>query len=205
MSKQDTWNERYANKELVWSAGPNHLFAEEVKDITPGKALDVACGEGRNAIWLAEQGWQVDAVDFSEVGIDKARKIASKRDVNVNFVVGDISRHDFSADSYDLVAVLYVHTSPDERNRWLTAVVAAVKAGGYFIYIGHDPKNIDHGVGGPQDKSLLPSADEIATFLGGFDIEQAEVVERSVDSDPGHGGDLSGVALDTFVRARKGS
>ena len=75
MSKADRWNERYAGNELIWSAGPNALFAEAVAQLESGTALDIACGEGRNALWLAKQGWQVSAMDFSSVAIDKAKKV----------------------------------------------------------------------------------------------------------------------------------
>ena len=79
MSTRQMWNDRYAKKDLVWSAGPNELFATEIRSLKPGKAVDVACGEGRNAIWLAEQEWNVTAIDFSDVAIEKGRQIAAKR------------------------------------------------------------------------------------------------------------------------------
>ena len=80
------WDKRYASKDLVWSAGPNETFAREVGSLTPGRAVDVACGEGRNALWLAEQGWQVTAIDFSTVAIKKAQPIAQHRGVEVQSV-----------------------------------------------------------------------------------------------------------------------
>lgn len=203
MADKSTWNERYAAKELVWSAGPNKRFAEEVATMKPGRALDVACGEGRNAIYLAEQGWQVTAIDFSEVGIEKGRQIAAKRGVDVEFIVGDLVDVSLPHE-FDLVAVLYLHTDPGSRHTWLPRVIASVATGGWFLYIGHDPSNIDHGVGGPQNPDVLPGAAEISRLLEGFDIEFSDVTERPVESDPGHGGsDAGGVALDTVVRARR--
>lgn len=202
MADKLTWNERYAAKELVWSAGPNKRFAEEVGALTPGTALDVACGEGRNAIYLAEQGWTVTAVDFSDVGIDKGAQIAAKRGVAVNWMVGDIMEVALPG-GFDLVDVLYLHTDPESRNIWLPKVIAAVAPGGTFLYIGHDPANIDEGVGGPQNPALLPDSAQICTLLGGFEIEFADVTQRPVDHDPGHGAQGQGVALDTVVRARR--
>ena len=195
------WDERYAAKELVWSAKPNELFAREVADLPPGRALDVACGEGRNAIWLAEQGWDVTALDFSEVGIDKARRIAERRDVQVRWLTEDVTRFVPAADGYDLVSVLFLHTASGERGQWLHKVTAAVKPGGTFIYIGHDPSNIEHGAGGPQDPLLLPGATELCEALTDFRIEFAGVVERVVGGETGHGASAEGVALDTLVRA----
>ena len=197
------WDKRYASKDLVWSAGPNETFAREVGGLAPGRAVDVACGEGRNALWLAEQGWQVTAIDFSTVAIEKAQRIAQHRGVEVQFLAEDVAAYHLEAQVYDLAAVLFLHTDPGEREKWLANVLAALKPGGTFLYVGHDPSNIEHGVGGPQDPQFLPGTDELCGVLTGFEIIKAEVIERPVNSDPGHGGDAQGVALDTLVRAVK--
>lgn len=201
MSKRDVWNERYAAKELVWSAGPNQLFAAELAGAMPGTALDAACGEGRNALWLAEQGWQATGVDFSAVAIDKARQIGERRGLSVRWLVADISQDPLPESGYDLVAVLYLHTDPEERSLWLPRLIDAVAPGGTFIYIGHDPSNIEHGVGGPQNPAFLPGIEVLAAALDGFRLDTATVVERPVDADPGHGRPMTGIALDAFVRA----
>ena len=150
---------------------------------------------------LRDQGWQVDAIDFSEVGIDKGRQIAEARNISVNWLVDDVTSYQFPEAYYDLVAILYLHTSAEERKVWLNSLIESVKPGGSFLYIAHDPSNITHGVGGPQDASLLPSVEELRSLLVGFEFKRAEVFERTVDSDPGHGGSGSGVALDTLVWA----
>ena len=201
MNKRDFWTERYAERELVWSAGPNRLLEAEVASLSPGRALDVACGEGRNALWLAAQGWQVTAVDFSRVAVEKAQKIGRRRNLEVDWVVLDVAQDALPARSFDLVCVLYLHTGAAERNRWLPAVIEAVAPGGTFLYIGHDPSNIESGVGGPQNPDLLADCDTLTKALDGFSVESAEVVERTVDADPGHARNLSGIALDAFVRA----
>ena len=201
MSRRERWNERYAGKELVWSAGPNKLLATELQSSKPGTALDVACGEGRNALWLAEQGWEVTAVDFSEVGIDKGRQIARHRGVEIDWRIADLAVDPWPASTYDLVCVMYLHTDPLERSQWLPRAIEAVAPGGTFFYVGHDPNNIEQGVGGPQNRELLPGVAELTALLEGFDIVRAEIVERQVEADPGHGGGREGTALDTFVRA----
>jgi SAM-dependent methyltransferase len=185
----------------VWSAGPNERFAAEVGGLKPGRALDVACGEGRNALWLAEQGWDVTAIDFSRVAIDKARRIATRRKLTIDWLCEDISSYAVSGSAYDLVALMYMHTDPAERRKWLANVLGAVKPGGTFLYIGHDPSNIALGVGGPQDPRYLPDADELVRNMAGFEIEFAGVIERAVSSDPGHAKENQGRALDTLVRA----
>lgn len=205
MDKSARWNERYAAKELVWSAGPNELLKSELQGMPPGPgdglALDAACGEGRNGLWLAEQGWQVTAMDFSAVAIDKGRQIAGRRGLTLEWQVADVSRDPLAEHYYDLVIVLYLHTDPAERSRWLPRLVRAVAPGGTFFYLGHDPENIEHGLGGPQDPDLLPSVDAITTALPGFTLLRSQIYERPVAADPGHGRATSGIALDTFVRA----
>ena len=193
--------DRYSARALTWSVGPNALFAQIVGKLPSGKAIDVASGEGRNAIWLAEQGWEVDAIDFSKVGITKAEQIAAKKNVKVNWIVNDITSFEFAPGAYDLVAVLYLHTSLAERERWLPRIIDAVAPGGHFVYIAHDPANVESGVGGPQDSSLLPSVADLISLLDGFAVQSAEVHGRSVVSDPGHGGSSPGVALDTVIHA----
>ena len=104
------WDDRYAGTELVWSAGPNQFVEEHARTLTPGRALDVACGEGRNAVWLAEQGWDVVGIDFSAVAIEKARQISSAREVEVDWRVGDVTDPDvLGGDAFDLVVVAYLH------------------------------------------------------------------------------------------------
>ena len=78
MKEKERWNKRYAGRELTWSSSPNSLFESLLVEETPGRALDVACGEGRHALWLASKGWQVDAVDFSEIGLAKARALGAR-------------------------------------------------------------------------------------------------------------------------------
>ena len=202
--KRERWNKRYGETELVWSAGPNQRFADEVADLTPGTAVDLGAGEGRNAIWLAEQGWQVTAVDFSDVGMDKARRIAEKRGVTVNCVTADVTEVALPPAGFDLVALLYLHTTREERAQWLPMAVSLVSPGGTLIYIGHDRSNIEHGVGGPQVPEVLPVAAEITPLLAGFEVGFAGVIERQVAGEPGHQAPgAGGTALDCLVRARR--
>ena len=187
----------------MWSAEPNQLFKILVQGIPTGYALDVACGEGRNAIWLASVGWQVDALDFSDVGIGKGRQIADARGIAVNWVVDDICRRPIATQAYDLVAVIFLHTDETERDLWLDKVIQAVRPGGHFVFIAHDPGNIQGGTGGPQDPALLVGVEDMTSKLEGFDVVRSEVYRRELADEPGHGGGSTGVALDTLVFARR--
>lgn len=158
------WDERYAATELVWSAGPNQFVREILEGSTPGRVLDVACGEGRNAIWLAEQGWDVTGTDFSGVALDKARQIAERRGVDVRWVQADATSDALVPDQ-DLSLLCYLQLPSDLLRRALAASLEALRPGGRILVIAHAADNLTMGVGGPQDLAVLPCAQEVADHL----------------------------------------
>jgi 2-polyprenyl-3-methyl-5-hydroxy-6-metoxy-1,4-benzoquinol methylase len=188
------WDRRYADTELVWSAGPNRLFAAEVAGLAPGRALDLACGEGRTAVWLAEQGWEVTAVDFSHVALQKAHAIAERRGVAPRFVHADLLEYRPSERAFDLVAVLYLQLGAADLALVLSRAAAAVAPGGTFLLISHDLANLTEGHGGPRDAAVLTTADDVVAALTGLDVLRAERVLREVE-----GADRP--AIDVIVRA----
>lgn len=191
------WNERYASADLVWSAGPNRFLPPEVVDLAPGRALDLACGEGRNAIWLAEQGWQVTAVDFADAGIDKGRRLAAERGVEVDWVVADVTAWR-SGTPFDLVAVFYLQLPSAEMASTMAAAAGMVAPGGTLLLVAHDRSNLDSGYGGPSDPDVLTTPESVTAAVSGLVVERALVVERPVDTDDGER-----IARDTFVRAHR--
>jgi SAM-dependent methyltransferase len=203
------WDERYAASELVWSATPNQFVAEELGDLPPGLALDVAAGEGRNALWLAENGWQVTAVDFSLVGLDKGRDLQARhprgRDLHVDWVHADALTYDSGALRFDLVLVAYLQLVADERRTAVRRAFAALREGGTFFLVAHDATNLTEGTGGPSDPDVLFTAEEVLGDLDGerFEVLRAERVARRVPSeDPAdeHGGAAGRTAYDALVR-----
>jgi SAM-dependent methyltransferase len=136
------WDRRYRGTELVWTAQPNRFVVEELGELPPGRALDLGSGEGRNAVWLAEGGWQVTAVDFSSVALDKARRLAQARGVTVDWVLADLYGYRPKPGAYHLVLVAYLHLSPLERVAVLAGAVAALAPGGTLLVIGHDLANL---------------------------------------------------------------
>jgi SAM-dependent methyltransferase len=196
------WDRRYRDPELVWTAKPNRFLVEQVADLPPARALDVAAGEGRNAVWLAEQGWQVTAADFSPVAVDKGRQLAEHHDVTVDWVVADVITWQPSTSAYDLVIVFYLHLPPAQRREAQQRAAAAVAPGGTLLVVGHDRDNLEHGVGGPQDPDILLTVEEVVDDLAttGVTVEVARQVERAVDVDG-----RSRTAIDTLVRAHRPS
>ena len=195
----DTWNDRYRDTELVWSAGPNQFVEEICRDLTPGTSIDLAAGEGRNAIWLAEQGWDSTAIDFSEVAIDKARQIAERRGVTITAESADLTTYEPTPGGYDLVVVAYLQLVEAELAPILRRAAAAVAPDGTFLLVNHDLENLEHGHGGPQHPSVLTTPAQVVAAIGdGFTILRSEVVERHVETAEGRA-----TALDTLVVARR--
>lgn len=172
------WDDRYAASDLVWSAGPNQFLPPLVDGLTVGIALDLACGEGRNSIWLAQQGWDVTGVDFSPVGIDKARQLAG--DTHVRWVVGDATTFD-AGRRFDLVVIFYLHLDHETFEAAVAAAVKAVAEGGTLFGVGHAVRNLTEGVGGPPYREVLWSADEIAPMLDGLKIVELGERKRTVE------------------------
>ena len=135
---REDWNARYAQKELVWSAEPNRLFAAEVAALSPGRALDLACGEGRNAVWLAEQGWRVTGVDFSDVALAKAAELAASRGVEAEWVVADVLDYEPERHGSDLVALLYLQLARDEILHAVRTAAGAVGSSEGLLHSGDD-------------------------------------------------------------------
>ena len=146
MDRHD-WDERYQGESLVWSAEPNRFLVAELEGVPPGRALDLACGEGRNAVWLAEQGWTVTGVDFSEVGLDKARRLAAARGVSVTWELADVTDYAPAREHFDLVIVLYLHLTEGPARVVFGRAAAAVAPGGTLLVVGHDITNPDGRLG----------------------------------------------------------
>jgi len=195
---REDWNARYAQKELVWSAEPNRLFAAEVAALSPGRALDLACGEGRNAVWLAELGWRVTGVDFSDVALAKAGELAAARGVDIDWVVADVLDYEPEQRGFDLVVLLYLQLVRNEILHAVRTAAGAVAPGGTLVVLGHDTTNLTRGHGGPKDASVLYTPEDIVPALGDLVVEHAEAVERTVALSDGEA-----VAIDAFVRARR--
>ena len=193
------WDERYSATEFVWATGPNQFVAAELADLPPGRAIDLAAGEGRNTVWLAERGWRVTAVDFSRVGLDKGRALSAARgvpDPQVDWIVADLSDYQPEPGAYDLALIAYFQVGPKVRAAVLGRAAAALGPGGTAFIVAHDLTNLTEGTGGPQDPEVLYTPEAVAAELPGLRILRAERVCRTVERDTG-----PAAAVDTLVRA----
>ena len=196
--RREIWDQKYAEADRLWGREPNRFLVAEVSDLPPGRALDLACGEGRNTLWLAELGWRATGVDFSQVAIAKAREQASEASLDVELVCADLLDYEPEPRAYDLVLVFYLQLPADERRLALERAAGAVTPGGTFLLVGHDLTNIADGVGGPSDPSVLYTPDDVVSELPGLEIVKAERVLRDVP-------DEDRPAIDALVRARRES
>ena len=207
----EDWDRRYAGSPLVWSSGPNAVVADETAGLPPGVALDLASGEGRNAIWLAEQGWRVTAVDFSAVATRRASELAAERlgaDAGrLTAVTADLESWT-SPEPVDLTVLAYVQLPAQVRRRVHRTAADALAPGGTWLLVAHHRDNLEHGVGGPQDAAVLFTEDDVVADLEGTGlvVDRAERVERRVAGDgQAHGGSDADPrpALDVLVRAHR--
>ncbi|MEV0830407.1 class I SAM-dependent methyltransferase [Nonomuraea rubra] len=197
----EQWDHRYAAKDLVWSAGPNRWVEEVATGLPPGRALDLAAGEGRNALWLAERGWSVTAVDFSAVAVERARSLAAQRlgehAGRVQLVEADVRHYASAPAAFDLVMVVYLQVEAVLRRQVMRSAATAVAPGGLLLVAAHDSENLAHGTGGPQDPAVLYRADDVAADIEGcgLRLDRAEARLRPVEG--------SRDAIDAFLLATR--
>ncbi|HAM25793.1 MAG TPA: class I SAM-dependent methyltransferase [Microbacteriaceae bacterium] len=191
------WDERYthaaATGSTVWSKGPNAWIESTICPLPPGRAVDLAAGEGRNALWLASRGWAVTAVDFSAAGLAIGQARAAELGLDIDWVVADATAW-VAPEPVDLVVIAYLQLPKDELARAVANAAASLAHGGTLAMIGHDRDNLERGVGGPQNPLILHDVAELRTAATGLDIVECAQIERPVDG---------GVAIDTILLARK--
>ena len=195
--RRSLWNERYSSEPSRYGDEVNQFVLEVAGPLAAGRALDVACGQGRNAVWLAWRGHRVTGIDLSDVAIAHAGELASERGVDVDFSVADFLKWDPPPDGFDLVLLSYLQLPPGDRVMAHRRAVAALAPGGWLLLIAHHRDNIEHGLGGPQNFSVLYDEEMLAVDFARLQVERNERVRRRVDR-----GDLKGEAIDVLFVGR---
>jgi SAM-dependent methyltransferase len=166
---EDFWNERYGSAQRIWSGEPNPQLVTEIAGRPPGRALDVGCGEGADAIWLARKGWGVVAADISSVALERAAQHARDTDPavagRIEWRQVDLLASPPGPGSFDLVSAQFMQLPPEPRTRLFTALIASVRPGGTLLVVGHHPSDLATGVARPPMPELFYSPDEIAALL----------------------------------------
>jgi SAM-dependent methyltransferase len=180
VSTRDFWNEKFANTEYAYGTEPNDFLVSAVTKLKRGATLSLAEGEGRNAVWLAQQGFTVSAIEQSEKGVGKTLRLALQRGVIVIAERGELETFHIQPNSWDLVVSIFAHTPQELRRKLHRQVVAGLKPGGVFVLEAYTPAQIANNTGGPKDASLMPTAELLRSELAGLVFDRIEEVEREV-------------------------
>jgi hypothetical protein len=190
---QQTWNQRFAAAHYVFGEAPNGYLLSQSHLLMPGKALAVADGEGRNSVWLAQQGLVVDAFDFSDVAVRKAQALADKHGVSVQFSVSDWSAFEWQTAHYDnMVGIFFQFANPEERSQIFARMDASLKPGGTLIIQGYTPRQLDFNTGGPGKLAHLYDEALMLQAFGHYDILDLRTYEADITEGTGHKG-MSGL------------
>lgn len=194
------WNERYSTEEYVYGTRPNRWLEERATAIPEeGRVLCLADGEGRNGVWLAEQGFEVTSVDLSKVGLEKARELADERGVEIQTVCADLAEWDLGG-PWDGIVSIWAHMPSDVRAPLHRRVVDALAPGGVLILEAYRPEQLDApGSGGPPDADLMMDTESLRDELDGLEFVVLEDATYGVDEGRHHQGESHVVR----VEARK--
>lgn len=174
------WDERYNAPDFVYGTRPNEFLAETAERMPDGPVLCLAEGEGRNAVWLAEQGREVTAVDFSPVGLEKARRLAAERGVTIRCVCADLAHYRIEPATWAGIVAIFAHLPAEVRRCVHRQVVGGLRPGGLFILEAYTPAQLDYGTGGPPVAELTMDLATVEAELDGLEFEIARETEREV-------------------------
>ena len=198
MNQRRLWNERYEGEGHVWGAAPNQFVVDRLAGLEPCRVLDLGSGQGRNAIWLAQQGHQVTAVDVSDVATLQAANLAIEAGVQVDLMAADLATWEPSRGSFDLVLLAYLQAHEEVRKAVHRKASLALAPGGYVFVVAHHRGNLTHGVGGPPLEEVLFDEAMLAADFPDFEVVENARVLRHVTR-----GDVTGDAIDVIFFARK--
>lgn len=166
---EEFWNERYGSVEQIWSGNPNRRLVERATDLDPGTALDIGCGEGADAIWLAERGWRVTALDVSTVALDRgaarAADIGDEVAQRISWLPADLLTWDPAPAQFDLVSAQFIHLPQAPLESLHRRLATAVRPGGSLLIVGHHPSDMDTTMGRPGHAGLMFTAEQVAASL----------------------------------------
>lgn len=186
----DTWNNRFRNNAYIFGTDPNNYLQQHTRVWQPGDhVLCVADGEGRNSVWLAQQGLAVDAFDISNVGVAKAKKLAAGAGVMVRYDISDCDSWPWPEGVYDGIAAIFVQfADPEMRKRLFANIVRALKPGGYLVLQGYTPKQLEYKTGGPPLVSHLYTAPMLREAFSGLEIVELREYEEVLNEGTQHAG-----------------
>lgn len=194
---RETWDARFSSDEYIFGTEPNVWLAQHADLFKPGmRVLAVADGEGRNSVWMAKLGLQVDAFDISPVGIEKAKKLAQQQGVDVNFSIHGIEDYPWTTGDYDAVVAIFIQfADPDTRAALFKRMKSALKPDGVLLLQGYTPKQLEYKTGGPPNLSHLYTEDLLQEAFGDLDISELRAYEDVLTEGTQHHGQSALIGL----------
>lgn len=193
MSKfgSEFWNERYSTQEFIYGTEPNKFFAENIEHIIPGKILLLGEGEGRNAVYAAQLGWDVQAVDFSSAAKQKAMELAETRNVKIKYDIADLNQYSPNQNEFNVVAGIFCHLNPQARKRIHKEIIKALLPGGKILMEVFEKSQLGKTSGGPQKEEMLYSIEEFKTDFKTLKIDLLELKNINLNESDKHKGEAS--------------
>lgn len=188
VTPREMWEQRYSTDTYLFGTEPNDFLRASLPALPRGEALCLAEGEGRNSVFLAEQGYTVHSVDLTNAGVEKTRRLAAERGVAVHPHVGDLTDYDLGVDRWNLVVSIFAHMLPDARRDLHRRVTAALRSGGAFLLEAYRPEQVGRGTGGPPTPLTTMTLVALRDELAGLELVHAEELDRQVVEGPGHTG-----------------
>jgi SAM-dependent methyltransferase len=184
------WDERYASVESAYGTEPNDFLRQELETLAPpaGRALCLAEGEGRNAIYLARHGWEVTGVDQSKVGLDKMKARASEEGLTVQAVHSDLADYDLGENRWDLIVSIWCHVPPELRRTLHAGVARGLAVGGHLILEAYHPRQLTFKTGGPPTAELMMTLEQLREELTGLEFVVSRETQREIIEGPFHRG-----------------
>jgi len=192
--RRRAWDARYTEEGALWGPEANRLLVELAADLTPGRALDLGSGQGRNAFWLAARGHAVTGLDLSAVAVEQANAVAAEHGLDATFEAVDLTAWDPAEERWDLVVLAYLQVPEAVRQQIHAVAVRALAPGGKLILVAHHLDNLSNGVGGPPYPEMLFTEDGLAADFSELEIERNEKALRPTEN---------GEAIDIVLVAKR--
>lgn len=183
---KEKWNNRYRSEEYYFGKEPNEFFKDEIEKLIPGKALFIGDGEGRNSVYAAKLGWNVDCLDISENAKEKAENLARENNVKINYKIADAIEYNYPGETYDAIFVIYFHVDEELRENFDNQIINSLKQNGVVIILVYEKDHLKLNTNGPSSLNLLYSLDEIVeNFIDlDFEILKKEKISRVKNGIP---------------------
>lgn len=189
------WDKRFSERVYVYGTSPNDFLRDAIGSLPKGKVLCLADGEGRNGVYLAQQGNEVTSVDISSVGLQKARDLAGNRGVSIRTIVADLHTFDMGQNQWDLIVSIFCHLPAPIRRCVHKRITKGLKPGGIFLLEAYTPAQIAFGTGGPRTEDLLMTLSDLQADLCGLELLHACELERDIHEGLLHNGKSSVVQV----------